>query len=99
MLIQRGKLTLWIVLDIPFTRLSTVETDLMKMILNSGLDVISSQPIRPRWKQGSLEVYTTSLCQCLKAYSNTLSMLHPNWAAFHQFGMNLRFKPEFGTML
>ena len=64
-------LTLWIVLDIPITCLSTVETDLMKMILNSGLDVMSCKPIRPRGKQGSLEVYTVSLCQCLKDYNNS----------------------------
>ena len=38
-------LTLWIVLDIPITCLSTVETDLMKIILNSGLDVMSCKPL------------------------------------------------------
>ena len=64
-------LTLWIVLDIPITCLSTIETDLMKIILNSGLDVMSCKPIRPRGKQGSLEVYTASLCQCLKDYNNS----------------------------
>ena len=96
-------LTLWIVLDIPITCLSTVETDLMKMILNSGLDVMSCKPIR------SLDVYTASLCQCLKDYNNSYmkelarySSEHvASLAVFYQFGMkddkDLRFKPEFGA--
>ena len=33
----------------------------MKMILNSGLDVMSCKPIRPRRKQGSLEVLKEAL--------------------------------------
>ena len=45
-------LTLWIVLDIPITCLSTIETDLMKMIINSGFDVMTCKPVRPRGKQG-----------------------------------------------
>ena len=102
-------LTLWIVLDIPITCLSTVETDLMKMILNSGLDVMSCKPIRSRGKQGSLEVYTASLCQCLNDYNNSYmkelakySSEHvASLAAFYQFRMkddtDLHFKPEFGT--
>ena len=64
-------LTLWIVLDIPISCLSTVETDLLKMILNSGLGVMSCKPMRPREKQGSLEVYTAYLCQCLKDNNNS----------------------------
>ena len=83
----------------------------MKMILNSDLDIMSCKPIRPRprRKQGSLEVYTASLCQCLKDYNNSYmkelarySSEHvASLAAFYQFGMkedkDLRFKPEFGT--
>ena len=98
-----------IVLDIPITCLSTVETDLMKMILNSGFDVMSCKPIRPCGKQGSVEVYTAPLYQCLKDHNNSYikelgiySSEHvASLAAFHQFGMkdekDLHFQPEFGT--
>ena len=55
--------TFWIVVDIPVTCLSTAETDFTKMLLQSGLDVTSCKPIRPRGRNSNLEVSTASLCQ------------------------------------
>ena len=41
-----------------------------KLTLQSGLDVTSCKPIRPRGRNSNLEGFTASLCQCIKGYNN-----------------------------
>ena len=57
-------------MDIPVISLSNVKTDFTKMLLQSGLDVISCKPIRPWGRNSNLEVFTASICQCIKDYNN-----------------------------
>ena len=53
--------TFWIVVDIPVTCLSNVDINFTKMLLQSGLDVTSCKPIRPRGRNSNPEVFSASL--------------------------------------
>ena len=98
-------------MNIPFTCLSNVEIDFTKMLLQSGLDVTSCKPIRPREKNSNVEVFTASFCQCIRDYNNryikelgSLSTEHvASIVAMCQLGIRdpeeLTYRPDFGKML
>ena len=95
-------------MDVPVTCLSNVETDFRKMLLQSGLDVTNCKPIRLRGRNSNLEVFTTSLCQCIKVYNNryikelaSLSTAHvASIVAICRHGIRdpeeLTYSPDFG---
>ena len=60
--------TFWIVVEIPVICLSNVESDFTKMLLQSGLNVTSCNLICPWGRNSNLEVFTASLCQCIKDF-------------------------------
>ena len=61
--------TFWIVMEAPQACVNDVQTNLMKIMLQSGLEIDSCKPIIPRGKKDKVEVYTAALCQAIKDYN------------------------------
>ena len=63
------ELTFWIVMEIPHACLNDVQTNLRKIVLQSGLEIESCKPIVPRGEKNKVEVCTAALCQAIKDYN------------------------------
>ena len=62
-------LTFWIVMETPQACVNDVQTNVMKIMLQSGLEIDSCKPIVSRGKKNKVEVYTAALCQAIKDYN------------------------------
>ena len=56
-------------METPQAGVNDVQTNLMKIMLQSGLEIDSCKPIVPRGKNNKVEVYTAELCQTIKDHN------------------------------
>ena len=63
-------ISFWIVIDVPYSCMSDIDTNIRQLFIKSGMEINKCKPINPCHKSGNLEVYTASLCQVIKDHKN-----------------------------
>ena len=56
-------------METPQACVNDVQSNLMKIMLQSGLETDSSKPIFLREEKNKVKVYTAALCQAIKDYN------------------------------